>query len=309
MGTKQTEYIQVRMVDKKRISEAMATFKGKRTMAQYAEDCGGSAPSFSRIYNGNYSKPLSIELLRTLYEHREEDIPGGFDALVGANGMESREEYIRKKTDDGELHERARKLRDAKYSLMTVIENSLFTRGNNVQIFQMPNGLEEIQASGTYENNGLYLKYDYCLLLNQSEGTPQWFFVIFPGSPTGRLFAEDSDHPSEDEIRSSGKYNIVKWINGYAQNFLLDAWHPEKLNDIKISYVFSNAIHYKEFREYLKKVDLNGEVTTILVDENSFEVAKEEWLNCPQAAGAKSRFEAPIKRRFSMADYDGEEDE
>ena len=93
---KKVEYIQVRTPDIMKIGEYVVKAKGaNRTMAQFAEECGIGASTLSRIANGKIRKPLTEEVIRSIYEHRDEESNITLNAFMRLNGFMEKERYER----------------------------------------------------------------------------------------------------------------------------------------------------------------------------------------------------------------------
>ena len=123
------EYVQTRIPDKQRLSELLGQCKGSdRTMAQYAEECGTISPStLSRILNGKITKPLTLELLKTIYDHRDKNANVSFYSLCTANGMVDKETLERR--SKGVAQRRFDLKRDLENNIRSFICNELFDRG------------------------------------------------------------------------------------------------------------------------------------------------------------------------------------
>ena len=65
------EFVSVRIPDKMLIASLINKAKGSRNMAQLAEVCGVSASTLSRAVNGKITKPMSVELIKSISEHAE----------------------------------------------------------------------------------------------------------------------------------------------------------------------------------------------------------------------------------------------
>lgn len=301
------EYVQVRIPDKERLSRLLNDLKGsERTMAKYAEDCGDiSASTLSRILNGKISKPLSIEVLRTLYEHRAEGVDFDFGLLAGANGMDEKMQVERRNQEATYRHGRSgiTERREKEYSIQTTISNELFDRGKMIRVIRNPLRFSDRDKNPQAPDFGLLEREDFRVLMQDNNKNKDWVFEINMDDPNTSRFrnmmsrAGNSDKTlTEEQKQQIADRDMIWTINRlYASHFLIDAWEPDYMKDQKYSYVFVSEPYYDAFRRLLRNAQFHNEVTTILVDVDAHKVLKEEWMQCPQADSEKSVFDEPVK--------------
>ena len=95
MKENQEEYIQIGLPDTKRLAQMIEEGRGfDRTMAQYADACGVSAATLSRIVNGKITKPVATELIEKLAENSCYSSPLIFENMMAANGMQKKSVYM-----------------------------------------------------------------------------------------------------------------------------------------------------------------------------------------------------------------------
>lgn len=89
----------------KLVSNLLVAAKGPhRTHAKFCEECGISAPTYSRYVNGKNKKPCPIDLLRKVAEHADPKSDVTFDILIAANeGSELATNDIPTELSDNEL--------------------------------------------------------------------------------------------------------------------------------------------------------------------------------------------------------------
>lgn len=184
MDTKK-EYIQVYEPNKKGLASVLAACKGtERTMAQFAEACGISASTLSRISNGNITKPLAEDMLKTIYEHRDEGAKVEMDDLYRANGMLTVKERNRV-VHAGDSH---RRLVETKEMAQQIIINELLRRGFAVKAdmsYEM-GGRSVLMDSRTDKDRGdLSIRYDLAVILPELHDLSEWVFEVFPGLIAG----------------------------------------------------------------------------------------------------------------------------
>ena len=293
-------YVQDGAVDKAQLSKLLNRLKGaNRSMAQFASDCGEiSASTLSRIVNGKISKPLPLDTLKMLYDHRDPDSQVDFDILARANGMVPKEDYerIQQRRSAGYRMSIERRKEE---EIRTLICNELFDRGHSIRVmrrFVIPLG-----ASRSTSSFGTTAASDFIIKMADRGFGFEWRFVVVTMhvETLQYRYVSDSEKPeaepmTEEQIKSRAAFSMSRLINNYSRNFLIDAWDPSYLENVKYSYVFVDETYYNMFRLALKEAPLHNEVTTILIDENEQKVVKEEWLNCPQAADATSVFDEHV---------------
>lgn len=298
------EYVQDGTVDKAQLSKFLNRLKGAdRSMAQFASDCGDiSASTLSRIVNGKISKPLPFETLKMLYDHRDPESHVNFEMLARANGMVPKEDYerIQQRRSMGLRMEAERRKEE---DIKTLICNELFDRGHSIRAMRMSMMLRNSSAHNT-SSFGTTASSDFIIKMADRGSKFEWRFVICTmhvETERVRYISDgetsDAESMTDEQIKSRAAFMMSRFLNSYSRNFLIDAWNPGYFENIKYSYVFVDETYYNMFRLALKDAPFNNEVTTILIDENTHKVVKEEWLNCPQAAGSTSVFDEHIDER------------
>jgi len=82
------KFVRVAAPNKEALAKLLADAKGeRRTMKQFAAECGTSQAAFSRIVHQSYKGPLSDEMIATIAEHADAESGVSLDSLMGANGM------------------------------------------------------------------------------------------------------------------------------------------------------------------------------------------------------------------------------
>ena len=61
---------------------------------------------------------------------------------------------------------------------------------------------------------------------------------------------------------------------------MVDAWHPEMLDQTVYTWVFASEGEYNSFKGLLSEAKLNSSMTVALVDIENKTIVKEEWLHC-----------------------------
>lgn len=279
MGTdKPKEYIQVRTPDKNAIAELVIRAKGpNRTMAQFAEACDLSASTLSRIVNGKISKPLTTEAMLKIYEHHADGKHEAFfDQLARVNGMMEKEEYARISARSRIFTERNADI-DREVKMKNLIMNELFDRGLPVMrpkyTYKMKDGTH---ASSIFPGR----LGDFALTLSENGRDHIWSFFWFP-----EVIIVETALPATRILQSIMR-KLACW-------FLLDAWEPDSLRNLKTSFVFADHTIFEGFLEMLHTASLRNEMSAILVDADCMSVIKEVWLPGSFDKPDESVFERP----------------
>ena len=237
---KQDEMVLAYAPDKLKLAELVIEAKGPhRTMAQFAEDSGISAPTLSRIANGKINKPLSNDFLEKIYSSKCEDADFSFDTLLLANGMVKASVVDREKRyaeNHTSFQERCISLeRHAKNAIV----NALMERGVTIQSIHPDYDNRKNEAPF-----GIRLSYDFNLDITGEKFRYWYFDAIYCSAPTGTGIT----------------------FNHAARLFLLDAWCPEFLANQKTSYVFERRDAYEQFILRFKGAPIKTAVSAILID-------------------------------------------
>ncbi|MGI6700801.1 MAG: hypothetical protein ACOX6G_10905 [Christensenellales bacterium] len=278
MSTKQ-EYIQIGLPDTKRLARLIEMGRGvNRTMAQYAEACGVSASTLSRIVNEKITKPVSTDLLKKLADNAEFPVLCSFESLLSANGMQDKKTYLAR---------RAR--REMSYKLMedrvcmanSAIASGLLMRGLKIQ---------EIAAEDIGEKDNIFFpaifnRYHKVYRVESENEAPFiWAFCIIP-----LVLKKDDDF---DKLSSYMNSIIEK----YATMLLQDTWAPASMQVDRISFVFIDIMLQLTFNSLMEKIPVNHYFTSVLISSDDKRVHDEEMVgNCQLSANPKLYFnESPI---------------
>lgn len=245
--------VQAYAMDKQKLAELVIRAKGNtRTMAQFAEDTGISAPTLSRIANGKINNPLAQELLQKIFDNRCEDADFTLGSLLAANGMVDRT-MVEKGKDyvDRMLSARDRGITIERH-MKNAIMNALLERGLIVQ--SIPAELDNRKSESPF---GIRAPYDFNFYL-PNETLPYWYFETVGGKiPAG-----------------FGRTTISA-----TQLFLIDAWSPEFLNGQRTSFVFEHRVTYESFIARFKDAPITNAFSAILVNMETETVIEETWLS------------------------------
>lgn len=272
------EYVQVRTPDKNAIADLVMRAKGPdRTMAQFAEVCDLSASTLSRIVNGKITKPLTMEAILKIYEHHANGKHEAFlDQLASVNGMMGKEAHERISARSRTFSERNADM-DREVKMKNLIMNELFDRGIPVlrpkYTYRMKDGTH---ASSIFPGR----LGDFALTFSENGREHVWSFFWFP-----EVTIVETASPATRILQSIMR-KLACW-------FLLDAWEPNSLRNLKTSFVFADRTIFEGFLEMLHTASLRNEMSAILVDPDCMAVIKEVWLPGSFDKPDESVFERP----------------
>ena len=256
---RQTEYIQVHTPDIMKIGEYVIKAKGvNRTMAQFAEECGIGASTLSRIANGKITKPLSVDVVKAIYEHRDPESKISFDMFMAANGMRDREKHERMtsmRPNYSIREETMNRERQAKNAIVAALLE------RDVPIMKVPDSMEHRRTDAPY---GMNMYFDFAFYI---EDAPQqlWYFDVIP-------YKEDAHNPPRGFI-------FDRLSSLFAKIFLVDAWVPDYFRNQKTTFVFCDSKIYASVVEQYKEAPINSAITVMLVDTANEKVVEEAWLS------------------------------
>ena len=281
------DYVQVRPPVKELMTRAIHDIKGPdRSMVELAEAAGISTSMLSRIVNGNYTKPISVEVLQKLASCAPEGCPVDLEILFDCNGMITKEEAARRRPVDQrrqriiELKRRSREMRD-------IIADELFARGI---------AIKKLGGPFRYEVNDSKLfaramVCDMAITLPDEEYIEWGFFMM-------AAIHEEGDTDREDAIY------IRRIISNYAVIFLQDAWEPENSKHNKFSFGFVDEGFFNRFIDALEVAKLNNRMSAILINLKTRKVVKEYNFPCKNFSETGSLFDAPVHQEEEHCEDD-----
>ncbi|MBQ3268375.1 MAG: helix-turn-helix transcriptional regulator [Clostridia bacterium] len=283
MSEKRPVYIQIMSPKLDSVIDALTKAKGPdRGWAEYANDCGISPSTMSRIINGKLKSPLSIRTLQKLYDHRAETCKMSFDDFIMANGMIERD-----------------KQRD-------IVDEHVARRD---ELDRIANLIERSIVNGLYDRSLTFTRLEHI-----GDGTPneQEIMMLFGNIMCSQLLRIGEGENSQtcgfeyvpirldEEERESGKYTqsyVRLAIENYATIFLADAWGLDERMAERVVFVFIDRIIYEAFLESFKKRHLNHYMTALLVDIEDTLVLEERPIGDQTGKSFTGLFEAPVIQR------------
>lgn len=247
-----------------------------RSMADFASATGVSTSMLSRIVNGNYSKPISIDILQKIASCVAKECPLDLEDLLEANGMMTKEEAShvsameRRRQRMIEQQKRRREMRD-------IITDELFARGIAIKKLGVPDK-SEVHHSKLFSGARVC---DMAITLPDQEYM-EWGFSMLS-------VIRDSDDTERDDA-----FYIRRIIDNYAVIFLQDAWEPENSKHNKFSFCFADETYFNMFVDALQVAKFHNRMSAILIDVNTRKVIKEYNFPCENFPETESLFDTPV---------------
>lgn len=300
------DYTQVRTPDYAALANYVNRAKGeKRTMAQFAEDTGIGASTLSRIANMKIQKPLSKEVIVKIYERRaNEEDTHLLEALARSNGLAS-PDYVERVNSKHRNFARRNDEKSRANTMKNAILAGVLAAG--VPILKVLDGRI---ASNIEEINGVPASMvgrpcDFFMALGQNNASMnEWRVYLYP------TVQEDNE---EALYRRPVRMEVHWLMQRISSVFLRDAWLPESLSGVKISFAFADEQLFEGFLDAVSYAKVNNEMTALLLDPNdSYKVIREVWISgeYPRLSNI-SIFEmpAPVETDDEYEDFEAYEPE
>ena len=283
------EYEQVRLPDLVKLRDYINQAKGyNRTMAEFAAACGTLTPSsFSRIINKKFTKPLSIEVIQSIYKNADKDSGISYEMLMKANGYElkDRREKENENENDSVVTQKIKlrlKIDSKVLQIKNIIAEELFVRG--FMIAQYPYG----EFVKVIPDPRLSIPITFAFKIQSDdlkEPMARWNFAVM-----------DSSHYTSDP-----QMKMFHDMEDCAGLFLRDIWYPQSLKDISQCFVFHEADYYEVFQKLLEGKRVNNRISIMLIDIDAGSVVKEEFIPRYDGKEQESLFS---KKRMESDVYD-----
>ena len=276
-------YIQTRTPDVSELANLIRKAKGVNlTMSEFADMCGVSASTFSRIANGKITQPLSLEILTKICLNADPDAGIYIGNLAGANGMVTKE-FLSYKDSRGVNAQKDAQRFSTENEMKNIVSAALLERGLVIAYqkrIHISEGVPAI-ASGCGRGN----------LLVRIQGYEPMYWKYKTMSYTGIKRCVVGVSPVEG-IDYDCEADLM--FHHEAEYFLLDAWESERLRKVKMSYVFPGREIYEAFYKRVENARVNNWISLVLVDLKSGCVIEERFLNRVDGKTCSSVFELPL---------------
>lgn len=254
-------YEQRLIPNKPELSRLIKKARGNdRNMNEFAEECGTSASTLSRIVNCKNAQAVDPDLLVKIAEHADPE--SGVEAfmLFEANGMIPKELAEQR----GRGHEgffREPQVFARENNIKSALVSDLMARGNLLQSLREINDEQAGRYVRSTGRTNMILKVSGC-------ETEYWKFRIMGTPRLSRLGFEGIER-----INYTAEARIL--LTRLAEVFLADMWEPDGFKICKLSFVFDDEVLYKEFTKLIEDKCFNNWFSNILIDMGTGEVVEE----------------------------------
>lgn len=265
-------YVQVRTPDVAALANCIILAKGQRTMAQFAADTNISASTLSRIVNLNIKKPLSKEMIISIYENRANEADDYILAsLARANGLASPDYAERANSRQRHVAQRNEEM-NRKNLMKNAILAGIAAVGVNIQGVHTGYVLRDVEKERNSQPPFRCRPCDFVVLLGDTVSQiSQWRVYTLPV-----LSKEHEAAGFSAPVKSIAEH----YFERASSYFLLDSWLPNTLKGVKTSFAFVDEDVFYEFVEITKDASVKNEMSLLLLDpEQGYKVVKEVWLN------------------------------
>lgn len=260
-----SDLIQVAVPDAEEVAKLVQKAKGDdRTLKEFSDEVGISAPTLSRIMNGKFTKPLSLDTIVSIVSHSDSYTLKTMFELARANGYMSKAEQASMRYHSKFINARNELYAQIKRGMLTIIIAELVQRGmtNDKRLFDSePDGLPTATDS--------MIHYDFAMNAVTSAGDYKWAFFTFPQS------VKDFDFES-----GSAKKIVQNLLKELSPVLLTDTWEPDLYKDYRMTFCFVDKEMYEEFIRILNRGKFNADLSTVLLDFDSHSVVEETLFSC-----------------------------
>lgn len=275
MAVPTQDLVQLTEMNPKALAALLVEAKGpSRSMAEYAKACGVNASTLSRILNGKITRPVSVDMLKKLFENRDPSATFTLEQFASANGMvtsEARDNAI----------EQTRKSSERIYNhyrhISKIITNDLFDRGITMRRIPSPTDEEDEDIGSLLFSKRVHA--DIALEADYDDHTVRWMFQIVP-------FIFKKPISDEDAI-----LYVHQIISNFSKLFLRDVWEPNENAGEQYTIVVANGKIYNFLIKGLSNIHFHHTFTAVLVDAREDKVIEETQLGVAEASNFVSLFE------------------
>ena len=265
-----------------------------RTMAQFAEVCGTSASTLSRIVNMKNTRRMSIELMLAVVENKAATSSLTLVELFRANGLRRTIDLEEAKIDlsqlnSGELFKafkenmlEQRQMTYRERSIKNLLSNELLIRGAKVSVHGRKVDKNEDTSELAFSYR-LHPVWDILYRVNILGEYDCWVVGIVP------VTTEDNDSP---EYLEGMTWAVLK---NFSPLFVTDQWEPETLKGKKVTIVFADEKLLNSVYEKLSNARFKNSFSLMLVDLNKVAIVKEVPL--PDNGSVKYESILAVKRK------------
>lgn len=264
-----------------------------RTMGQFAEECGTSSSTLSRVVNKKNTRPMALELLKSIAEHAALQSNVSFEQLLRANGWRKK---IRKDSPMDRDLSRKHEMMNREGAVRNLLSNELLVRGANVKVVSR----SMMSADRVTMKTGYSVFWDIVFETNVFNGYDTWAIEINP-----QVIVQDEE--GKRTPMSNPRWLSRRIMEKYAIIFLCDQWEPELLEKRKITFVFVDPQIYRIIKNNLIEAETNNYFTLMLVDLEENRIIEETPLMNKYGDGCSNLMDIPKVIDDDMYAEDDEE--
>lgn len=250
-----------------------------RTMGQFAEECGTSSSTLSRVVNKRNTRPMALELLKSIAEHAALQSNVSFEQLLRANGWRKK---IRKDSPMDRDISRRREMMNREGAVRNLLSNELLVRGANVKVVSR----SMMSADRVTMKTGYSVYWDIVFETNVFNGYDTWAIEINP-----QVIVQDEE--GKRTPMSDPRWLSRRIMERYAIIFLCDQWEPELLEKRKITFAFVDPQIYRIIKNNLIEAETNNYFTLMLVDLEENRIIEETPLMNKYGDGCSNLMDIP----------------
>lgn len=233
-----------------------------RSMGAFAEECGLSPATFTRIVKGYYKRRLKKVYLEKILEKADPNSSISLLELAMANGYGREGAYddIISRNKSYELIPSEWRETMRREDLYEVLSRELFKRGLEFTTYSKFDQ-EKIVPQGKLELNNWDIMESFDTVTFHIQGFEPKYLKYSGGI--------------RNELRVYDKETLWSSLGLYKDLFLRDAWEPEAARDFSYTIVFRVETAFNVFVENMQNVRVNNYFSAILVDTENKTVVEE----------------------------------
>ena len=266
-----------------------------RSFAKFTEDVNAfldedskiTPAFFSRIMNYKIQNPIKTEIIKAIAKTSDNKFEANYTDLMYANGMiryrspEEISESLRRQEKSMERQKQREKLLEE--TIPGIIKGEM---GKSGAMFR--DGCKRVHMDVSDDNQfGLEFRYraDFGISLwTEEDRIESWLFYInsrgsgftpLDSREEASKDVDDSD-PFKDRVKPSEEMNVI--MRNAGAFFLLDAWKPELLKEVRVSFAFIRPETFELYYNQLKDVEVNTYFSLLLLDLDKNNVVEERKL-------------------------------
>lgn len=273
---KDVKYVPIFTPDWNDFAHILKRAKGPdRSMGEFAQACGLSPATFTRIVKGYYKKRLSEEILRKIVTNADSKSGITLSDLVYANGYRregfstgspvSDSESVR--NEDGLIpYELNSEL--SQKDLYDILSKEFFNIGLEFTTYSFLNKEKVMPPSKLSLNRFVDLESSNIVTFHLQGYELKYF--KYSG-----CISREYDIVTKENSKEEAREILWRKLRAYLPLFLIDAWEPEATRDFYYTIVFRVESAFNLFVETMQNIRINNYISAILVDIDERIVKKE----------------------------------